>query len=386
MQTKNIHSERTILNDTQLGRSLPAVHENIPALDGLRAVAVVGVILGHVSDLLLPGGGMGVDIFFVLSGFLIASIIHKDLHQGTFSFRQFYLRRIQRLLPNAALTVVVTLLFVWLIAPQWVERLSGRHAIWTLLNLSNIFALRTLGNYWGTAASDAPFTHFWSLGIEEQYYVLFPLVFFCVYKLFRQRNNTMPILIFFAILAVTSFAFCLRETLREPTSAFFLPQFRFWELLAGAALALHVKPFIPVSVNRPRAKSYVKTILGIFCLGVIPLFYFLYDDGLFFPGWVALLPVLASIGVIFSITTSKGIASQLLSFKPVVQVGKYSYSLYLWHWPAIVLARHCLQFEDPTHSALVGALIGIPLAVCAYHLVERPLRICNDGGGGYGDL
>ncbi|MDR2512878.1 MAG: acyltransferase [Puniceicoccales bacterium] len=377
MQTKTENKDNLPCK-TQIGNSLPAEHENIPALDGLRAVAVTGVILGHINEAWLPGGFMGVDVFFVLSGFLIASIIHKDLHQNTFSFRQFYQRRIQRLLPNAALAVLVTLVFIWLIGFQRMETLSARHAAWTLLNFSNIFAYQNLGDYWGIGAENSPFTHFWSLGIEEQFYFLFPLGIFLLYKIFYRYSGVKLALIFFGVLGVLSFLLGFWQSFRNPVPAFYLPPFRFWELFVGVVLALFIQPFIPK--RSAQGKSLIKTVFALLGLAVLSVVYFFYDDMFPFPGWIAAVPVIASGLVILSVTTGKSIVSRLLSFRPIVQIGKYSYSLYLWHWPAIILAKFSLPFEDLEINVLIGAVAGIILSILAYYFVERPLRIRSGTG------
>ena len=152
-------------------------------LDGVRAVAILAVIVFHVWPIALKGGFTGVDVFFVLSGFLITSILLQDIHEGNFSIREFYLRRIQRLLPNLLVTVLFVLLLWALWMPSSATRQTGCHGLWTLFNLSNIYVWRELGGYWGDTAEAAPLTHTWSLGIEEQFYLVFPFFLLLVVKL-----------------------------------------------------------------------------------------------------------------------------------------------------------------------------------------------------------
>ncbi|NBP23505.1 MAG: acyltransferase, partial [Proteobacteria bacterium] len=144
------------------------------AIDGLRGIAILAVWLFHLHPPLLPGGFLGVDAFFVLSGFLIQGLVATDLESGRFSFREFYLRRALRLLPNATLTILATLVLWNLCLPPNAAIQPGLHGLFTLANLSNLFVWKHLGSYWGEAAENAPLTHFWSLGIEEQFYLFFP--------------------------------------------------------------------------------------------------------------------------------------------------------------------------------------------------------------------
>lgn len=144
-------------------------------LDGIRATSILGVLFFHIAPTTLSGGFSGVDVFFVLSGFLITSIIQHDMRAGEFSMREFYLRRIQRLMPNVVITVLGVVLLWSLLLPPSTARQTGTHGLWALFSLSNVFIWKNLGGYWGNAAESAPLTHTWSLGVEEQFYLLFPL-------------------------------------------------------------------------------------------------------------------------------------------------------------------------------------------------------------------
>jgi len=143
-------------------------------LDGIRAIAILAVLIFHISPVVLKGGFAGVDVFFVLSGFLITSILLHDIRDGSFSMREFYLRRVQRLLPNVVVTVFAVLLLWTLLMPPSKAVQAGHHGLWTILNLSNIYIWRNLGGYWGDAAEWAPLLHTWSLAVEEQFYLFFP--------------------------------------------------------------------------------------------------------------------------------------------------------------------------------------------------------------------
>jgi peptidoglycan/LPS O-acetylase OafA/YrhL len=320
--------------------------KTIPALDGLRAVAVLGVLIFHIYPNALLGGFMGVDVFFVLSGFLITSIIREDLKTGVFTFREFYLRRIQRLLPNAITTVFLTVLLFLLFLPFGPENNAGRHGIWTLLNLSNIFTWSAHGDYWGSHAHNSPFTHFWSLGIEEQFYLLFPLLFFSLYKIsqkistrafpnslpngnFAPPSQTqssgrliIPELILLALVAA-SFLASLKTTFQTPSNAFYLPHLRFWELLAGAWLALKQDVFSEHRRSTGNASRWDAASGGAGLLLVLFSFV-VFSENQPFPGWVALFPVIGALLVINSITTGNSPVSRFLALPPVVQIGKYS--------------------------------------------------------------
>ena len=202
------------------------------SLDGIRAIAIVAVLIYHVSPGWLSGGSTGVDVFFVLSGFLITSIILHDIQDRCFSMQEFYLRRIQRLLPNAIACILAVLLLWTLFLPANASVQPGVHGLWTLVNLSNVYVWRYLGGYWGAAAETAPLTHFWSLGIEEQFYLLWSVALLVVFKL---RAKLLPALIIGALLA--SFAASLITTPIDPVAAFYLPATRTWELALGALLA-----------------------------------------------------------------------------------------------------------------------------------------------------
>lgn len=174
------------------------------------------------------------DVFYVLSGFLITSIVLHDIREGSFSIREFYLRRIQRLLPNIVVTVLAVLLLWSIFMPASTARQTGRHGLWTLFNLSNIYVWRNLGGYWGDAAEWAPLTHTWSLGIEEQFYLLFPGTL-----LLLARFQPSRVRFWLMVATALSFGICLYGTHSHPVATFYLLPTRVWELLFGAVLATH---------------------------------------------------------------------------------------------------------------------------------------------------
>lgn len=203
-----------------------------PPLDGIRAIAILAVLVFHVFPTYVRGGFTGVDVFFVLSGFLITSIILHDVRDYRFSFREFCLRRIQRLMPNAVLTVLVVLVLSSYFLLPSTARLVGRHSLWTLTNLSNFFIWRNFGGYWGDAAEASPLLHTWSLAVEEQFYLLFPASLVLLARFQRNRVT------YWLLIAVgLSLGLCIYATPRHPGASFYLLPMRVWELLLGAALA-----------------------------------------------------------------------------------------------------------------------------------------------------
>jgi peptidoglycan/LPS O-acetylase OafA/YrhL len=346
-------------------------HAQIPALDGLRAIAVAGVILFHIYKPILPGGFTGVDVFFVISGFLITSIILHDIHANTFSFREFYLRRIQRLLPNATTTVAVTILLLTFFLPAGLEIFTARHGVWTLFNLSNIYTWIYHGSYWDGQAEWAYLTHFWSLGIEEQFYLLFPLALF-LFARFTPKKIHFWLLAAFA----ASFVLCLWGTYNRTYATFYLLPTRIWELLLGAFLAAAGASIYSYSPDKPRLSRGLSEILGWSGIILILLAFIFASSHVAFPGWIVLLPTFGAAMVLLSIICGKSTLSILLSTAPFVGIGKVSYSLYLWHWPFIIFGKMQAQLYEISQDAgaVLGGIGGVLAGILAYFTIERPLR------------
>lgn len=340
------------------------------SLDGIRAIAIVAVLLFHVWPVALIGGFTGVDVFFVLSGFLITSIVLHDIRDGSFSLREFYLRRIQRLLPNIIVLVLSVLVLWTLLLPPSSATQPARHGLWTLFNLSNIYIWDNLGGYWGTDAEWAPLTHTWSLGIEEQFYLFFPGTL-----LLLTRFQPSRVWIWLTVATVFSFGICLYGTQAHPTATFYLLPARVWELLLGAVVAVH-HTSIQISGAEPLRGSKTRQAMGWIGLGAIIAGFFSIRGGNKFPGLASLVPTLGTAFVLLSITSTEARISRLLSMKFMVRMGKLSYSLYLWHWPLIILGK--LEAESyglpQLGGAAAGCLVGILLGWGAYVWIEQPLR------------
>jgi peptidoglycan/LPS O-acetylase OafA/YrhL len=348
-------------------------------LDGVRAIAILAVLLFHVSPRMLRGGFTGVDVFFVLSGFLITSIILHDVREGRFSLREFYLRRIQRLLPNVVVTVLAVLVLWTAFMPPSAAVQAGRHGLWTICSLSNIYIWKYLGGYWGNAAEWSPLTHTWSLGVEEQFYLLFPGSLLLLAKFQPRRMRT-----WLMVAAAVSFGLCVYGTSTHPVSTFYLLPTRLWELLIGAVLAAHRTPLVAplrTAQDKPdeaRRELGVNTqeAIGLVGLAMIIWGFVFINDGSGFPGVVSLAPTLGAGLVLLSIADGKTMFARLLSTGPMVGTGKLSYSIYLWHWPLITLGKALADgYGMPRiYGAAAGAVAGVVLACVAYLCVEQPLR------------
>lgn len=342
-------------------RSIPYV----PAVDGLRALAIAAVLVYHARPATLPGGFTGVDVFFVLSGFLITSILLRDLAAGRASLREFYLRRIQRLLPNIVATVLVVLALWHARMLPSASRQAGAHGLWSLVNLSNFYVWGFLGGYWDDAAEAAPFTHLWSLGVEEQFYLLYPAALALLVRSQRSR-----VFAWLALAALASFVASWIVTSSSPSSAFYLLPTRLWELLLGALVALH-------RARTPRPPGVVaREWLG--WLGLVCVFagYAAIGERTPFPGTAALAPTLGTVLLLLAVLDSETRIARALSHRALVATGLVSYSLYLWHWPLILFGRAQAELRDwPSEwGAWMGAAASIAVAIAVYFAVERPLR------------
>jgi len=344
----------------------------ISSLDGIRAIAIIAVLIFHVSPKVLSGGFIGVDVFFVVSGFLITSIILHGVRDHSFSILEFYLRRFQRLLPNAIACILVVL-FLWTeFMPDGAAVQPAVHGQWALFNLSNFYNWKHLGGYWGTTAERAPLTHFWSLGIEEQFYLIFPISILLLLR-FQSRHLRLWLIVF----TVVSFTMSLFGTYTKPSATFYFLPTRVWELLIGASLVSYL-----AHVNGEKTRGWLplgpkhREIIGWVGLAMIVIGCLFIGEGVLFPGWVSLAPTLGTLFILVSITSGESSLSWLLSTWVMERIGKLSYSLYLWHWPLIVFGRRQAElYELPEQAGAIFGLIGsFLISGCAYLFIEQPLR------------
>jgi len=346
-------------------------------IDGLRAIAIIAVFIFHVSPSVLRGGFTGVDVFFVLSGFLITSNLLRGLREGTVSIREFYLRRVQRLLPNAIATVLaVVVLWATFLPPSTAGR-TARHALWNLFNASNIYIWRNLGGYWGDSAEWAPLTHTWSLGIEEQFYLAYPWLLILLARFQANRLYS-----WLTIATVISFVLGIYGSYYHPVATFYILPTRGWELLLGGLIATR-RPMFLGSGNRSWRwlQSRARPSVGNIGLLMIGASFLTIGDYNAFPGWVCLLPTVGTALLLMSVVDGDTTVSRWLSSKFMERTGKLSYSLYLWHWPLITFGKiqANLYGLPKLAGAVAGGLVAIALAYLAYVYVEIPFR--NRGQG-----
>ena len=326
-----------------------------PEIDGLRAVSVIGVVLFHLG-LGFPGGFVGVDVFFVISGFLITGILLRQMGEERFSLVDFWARRVRRIAPAAIVMVVGTLMIgAYLQTPDRYSSLA-RSAMAHVVMASNCYFTRDAG-YFAEKSDLEPLLHTWSLSVEEQFYLIFPLLMTLVWKRWRGR-----LIWLLGVAAVASFIWSSLEVSRDPKEAFFLLPARGWELLSGAILAM---------CPAVRMKAVAKEALASFGLLLILVPMFLFDRTTVFPGPAALPPVLGAM--LFLFAGGSTLAGRLLSWKPMVGIGLISYSLYLWHWPLVVFARE-VNFELTMTWKLSLLTASLVMAYLSWRWIETPFR------------
>lgn len=332
-----------------------------PEIDGLRAIAVLSVFLFHLDHRLLPGGFVGVDVFFVISGYLITSIIYRDLIKGEFSFARFYQRRIARIFPAFFLVALVTLAVASVVYLPQDFASAGANLVAAALSVANLKYMLQ-GNYFEISPDAQPFLHYWSLSVEEQFYLIFPALLWVVCKYFRP--HLVPVLVG---LGITSFALCVWLTYHNPVWAFYLLPTRAWELGIGAYLAV-------VLSSGSRLTCLMRPEVFAVGLGLVLASFWVVNEGSNFPGWMALLPVTGTALMIGASPSGDSWAKRALSHTAMVYVGRMSYSLYLWHWPVFSLIDY--QFYEAPAAARVGGkiLLSFGLAALTLRLFEKPTR------------
>jgi peptidoglycan/LPS O-acetylase OafA/YrhL len=331
-----------------------------PEIDGLRAVAILAVVLYHAGVFGTNGGYVGVDVFFVISGYLITGIVAAEVNDGRFSLVSFYERRARRILPALFVVIIATTSFTQLFFIDSDLEGFARSVGATAIFSSNIlFWLES--NYFASPSLYKPLLHTWSLGIEEQFYIFFPLLLLVAHKLLRSGLGLLIL-----ALAVVSLAANIWATGQSPNAAFYLIQFRAWELFLGAIVAIGVLPRVAM-----RGAAEVLAVTGI---GLIAASVFLFDDSTEFPGVAATAPCVGACLIIWSNSHIRTIVGSFLSHKLLVGIGLISYSLYLWHWPILALSSYLLA--RPLHSVESLIAIGASMlaAIVSWRFVEQPFR------------
>ena len=334
-----------------------------PDIDGLRAFAVIAVIIFHFNNAFLTGGFIGVDIFFVISGFIITMAIYPDIDKNRFSFISFYYRRIKRILPLVYFVSFSVVAYAYyLYTPN--DFIGIADSIrYSSGFISNILFYKRIG-YFAPASETVPLLHTWSLSIEEQFYLLFPVLLIGITKLFKFKG--VVICLFFSLIGLT--AYSQYSVLNNPSGAYLLIQNRGFELLVGAILA------ILLSKNKLNiTDKNTLNIIGFASILILCCFYFFFNKNYDFPGVFALIVSLATAGVIFSGKENNTFVSKFLSIPALVYIGKISFSLYLWHW--VVIAFYRYRFETFTLTGYyISLLIIIFLSLFSYYLIEKQLR------------
>lgn len=334
-----------------------------PDIDGLRALAILLVVVYHYFGVL--GGYIGVDIFFVISGYLITYQIVQGLEKRSFTLSSFYAKRVRRILPALAFVICACLLYSWFFVFPTDFTLLGKHGAAGILNISNLVLWSEAG-YFDTASSHKPFLHFWSLGIEEQFYLVWPLL---LILFFKARQYLLP-----CVIGVTLCSFVLNAILTpmDRTLAFYMPFTRFWELSAGGVVAIlslrsaqknESARSLPNAL-KPQHLQWLGFLLIVFATAIL-------DHKAAFPGYWALLPVLGTCLLIAKDASgTRGLG--FLTAKPVRFIGDISFGIYLWHWP-ILLLMHLSDYKARPYK-FVALFLSVLLAWLSYKLIEQPIR------------
>ena len=333
-----------------------------PDIDGLRAVAVTSVVLGHAGIAGFSGGYVGVDVFFVISGYLICSILIRELREDRYSLLTFYERRARRILPALFAVLAFCLIGGWFLFPPPQYESLGWSAIAATLFASNIWFLRTTGDYFASPAEFEPLLHTWSLAVEEQFYIAFPLLLAAIYRLRKQLILPLLVLGCAASLIVSIWA-----TTAHPTANFYLTPSRAWELGLGAFLAMGGAPNL-----RSKALNEVIALGGA---AAIAFAIVSYSKETAFPGLAAVAPVAGTAALIWVGGNHQSLVTRLLSTKPFVAIGLISYSLYLWHWPILIVARNYVSsVKLPLGLAAAAIALSVFAAWLTWRYVEQPFR------------
>ena len=348
-----------------ISRMRDSGHPKLAEIEGLRAVAVILVILYHLGVSTVSGGYVGVDVFFVVSGFLITALLAREVEQdGRISLTGFWARRIRRIVPMATLVAIITVV----VGVAVFERNQARQLVQVGLGAvgfcANLVLDSLTGDYLAGVVNPSPLQHYWSLGVEEQFYLVWPLAVVVIVRLARRAWR--PALFAFATVAIAGSLWAsVHHAQPGEHSGYFLPHTRAWEILVGALLALVASAIV-------RLPSAIRGLLGWIGLGAIFVSAVRFDAETAFPGTAALLPVLGTAAIIVAGDVSGG-PVMLLRWRPLQYIGGVSFALYLWHWPLIVITEHL--YGKPDWVGRVGlVVVALMFAVLCRLVVENPLR------------
>lgn len=337
-------------------------------IDGLRALAIILVLLYHVFPAVVKGGFIGVDVFFVISGFLISGIILNDLKNESFSFLTFYSRRIQRILPVLLVVIASSLLLGWIFLLPTEFKELGKHVAGGVGFAAN-FTLWSDAGYFDALPELKPLLHLWSLGVEEQFYLLWPLVLFVVWKIFPVWISHLKLMIYFVVVAlILSFAFNVIFVSTNPDMVFYFPFTRFWEIFVGAALCIFLMRHPPNKMSNLQAN-----MLSTFGVVLILVVVLSINKNSVFPGWWAILPTIGTASIIAG-GQRAWLNKNIFCNNAVVGIGLISYPLYLWHW--LILSFLYIKVGPLPYSfdKVVVLVLSFLLAWLSYKYIETPIR------------
>lgn len=338
------------------------LHGYRPDIDGLRGIAVLMVVAFHLQTLLSHGGFIGVDIFFVISGFLITSLLLRDIEHGSYSVTGFYVRRIRRLAPALIVMLVATAIAAYFLLWPFELTSYAQSLLCAVFSASN-FYFQAHSGYFDPQSTSAPLLHTWSLAVEEQFYIVFPFLLVLLSRRFKSRLGWA-----FLALGLASFAASAYLVYANPNAAFYSPASRAWELLCGSLLAIK-----PIPGMQSKIRRNVTAMAGILLIAFAFLKDWHYTP---FPGFAALPPCIGAALVIGSGSAGETLVSRMLSSRLLVFWGLISYSLYLWHWPLIVFLSMGVQIQahsETVQHILIFALATL-VATLSWRFVERPFR------------
>lgn len=330
----------------------------IPQIQALRAIAAGLVLIYHAN--VVPGGYVGVDIFYVISGFLITNLLIRELSESSsLNFKRFYARRAKRLLPSSLLVIAMTGILGWLLLPATMRQAFGKDLIAASTYISNFLFALWENDYQNLNSTPSPFIHFWSLAVEEQFYMFWPLFLFVLYKVGKKKA------VFFGtcVLVLTSFLFSMYMTITHPIWAFYILPTRAWELGVGALIA-----FLP-------SKIAINKLLLWFSIAALAITALIFNESTAFPGMAALIPVISTAILISGHSNWPLILTTVAKNSLVQWLGKISYPLYLWHWPVLVIPAICLGRTLTIIEKLAAFVLIIILSALTHYMVEEPIRL-----------